>query len=111
MTSVVAAQASGRADHHQVAEQLARIGCRRRHAERDHHAGERQQQAEPLHQAEAVAGQEPARAEHHEERREIDEQHRAGRGGVEQPAVDQQEFEAEQRAGDEARRRACRRAP
>ncbi len=58
---------------------------------------------DPLHRAEAVAGKQPVRADHHQERREIDEQHRARRRGVEQPAIDQQELEAEQRTGDEAR--------
>ena len=37
---------------------------------------------EPLRDAEAVGRQDNARAEHDEERREIDEQHRTRRGGV-----------------------------
>ena len=57
MTSVVAAQATAAADHHEVAEHLARIGGRRRHAERHDDAGEGQRQSEPLHQMEVVAGQ------------------------------------------------------
>jgi hypothetical protein len=58
----------------------------------------------PLQRAEPVAGQEQPRTDHHEERREIDEQHRARRVGVDEPAVDQQELQAEQQTGDEARR-------
>ena len=69
------------ADHHEVAEHLARIGRRRRHAEGDHDAEERQREAGPLRQVEVIAGQEPARADDDEERRQIDEEHGARRRG------------------------------
>ena len=79
-------------------------GRRRRQAEGDDHAGERQQQPGPLHGAEAIGREKPARAEHDEERREIDEQRRARGRGVEEPAIDQQELDPEQQAGDDAGR-------
>ncbi len=53
--------------------------------------------------AEAIGRQEPARAEHDKERREIDEQHRAYRRGVEQAAVDQDELDCKEKTGSESR--------
>ena len=56
-------------------------------------------ETEPLRRAETVGGQEDARAEHDEERREIDEQHRAHRRGVGEALEDQNEFDAEEETG------------
>ena len=52
---------------------------------------------DPLRQAEAIDRKEDARAGHDEERREIDEQHGAGRGRVVETVIDQDELGAEQR--------------
>ena len=57
--------------------------------------------SQPLRHGETIGGQDNARAEHHKEWREIDEQHRARRGGVEQALVDQDELDGEQKAGCE----------
>ena len=67
-------------------------------AERDQHAGERQAKAQPLRSAKAIRRQNNARAKHHKERREIDEQHRTRRGRVEQALIDQDELDREQKA-------------
>ena len=80
---------------------MGRRRRRRRHAERHHHADKRHRQPEPLHGVEAVARQHHPRADHHEEWRQIDEQRGPRRRGVEQPAVDQQELQSEQRTRDQ----------
>jgi hypothetical protein len=55
---------SGGNRHHQIADELIRIGRRGGPDEGHHHADEGENESRPLHRAEAVAGQEPARADH-----------------------------------------------
>ena len=92
------------ADHHDIAEHLVRIGGRRRQAEGDDDADEGQQQTEPLRGMEVIARNQPARSDHHEERRQIDKQHRPRRRRPNETAIDQQKLEGEQRTGCDPRR-------
>ena len=66
--------------------------------------------ADPLRRLKRSTGRKMRAPSHDEERREIDEQHRAGRRGVEQAVIDQDELGAEQRAGRQAPPATCRRA-
>ena len=89
------------ADEHKVAERLVRTDRRRRQAESDADADEGHQQTEPLRKSEMIAGHQPARSDHDKERRQIEEQRATRHRRPDQPAIDQQEFEGEEHAGQE----------
>ena len=105
-------EAPGDAAHqqHHVADPLARIGRRRRHAEGQHEPANDISRPSPLRPAEAIARHQEMRADHHHERCDIDEQRGAARGGVNEAAIDEDEFDARTGCPRRCRLSACRRA-
>ena len=99
MTSVVAAQASAGADQHEVAEHLVRIGAGVGRPKATTMPTNDSSRPSHCDRMEMIAGNEPARSDHDKERRQIEKQRAARRRRPNQAAIDQQEFEREQHAG------------
>src|SRR5262245_11864805 len=90
-----------RAEAHQVADYRVRPGLAELVGEDEYQAAEGEQEADDLAPRYPLAEEEMT-ADQHPERHSVDEKRAAGDRGVVQPGEDQQKFEPEEQAGQQA---------